>query len=749
MWEKIKKQTWQWRGVLIAAPAVAAAVIGIRSIGWMQGWELGFLDNFFRFRPSEAIDERILIVEATEEDIRKLKWPLSDEKLAKLIEILKGYKPRVIGLDIYRDLPVEPGHEKLEKIFSSTPNLIGIQKVVGSSSGYAVNPPPTLSKLEQVSANDFVIDEDSRVRRTLLSVGDKDGNTFLTLGVQLALNYLEAEGIQLEQIDPNTQKMKLGKAVFMPFVKNDGSYVNTDAGGYQIIANFRNLKGRFRSITMSDVLEGRSPSNLIRDRIILIGITAESGGDYFYTPYSIGLLQQTSGVALHAEVASQLVSTALDGRPQISFWSDSQENIWIVTWSLVGAILAWTQRYRKLFINNRPKILTKIPITAISISLVSICLVGGCYLAFLQFWWIPVVPAFLALNASAITVIAYIARNTSGMRQAFGRYLTDEVVATLLETPGGFKIGGENKIVTILVCDLRGFSILSDQLLPQKLVEVINLYLEAMTNIVSKYKGTINDFMGDGIFIIFGAPITRENDVQRAVACAIAMQLEMKNLNHKLATMNFPSLGMGIGIHTGEVLAGNVGSQQRAKYTVMGSNVNMASRIETYTVAGQILVSEETYKQINSIVRMDSHIKVQPKGFNKSINIYEVGGIGDEYNMFLDQKKETLMTLHKTIPIHLQIIEDKHISQEKIFAHIVKLSSDSAMLRLPYPLEILTNIRINLMISDKNNQGLDIYAKITENLNENKTNVRVNFTVLPSGISVYFESILNSLSENI
>jgi adenylate cyclase len=725
------------------APTVAVGLIAIRNAGWIQGWELAAWDNFFRLRPAEVIDSRILIVEAKEEDVRKLKWPLSDEKLAKLLKILREYKPRVIGLDIYRDLPVEPGHDELEKIFSSTPNLIGIQKVVGGSSGYAVNPPPTLSKLEQVSANDFVIDEDSRVRRTLLSVGDKDGNIFLTLGVQLALSYLEKEGIELEQIDSSTQKMKLGKATFLPFTANDGSYRNIDAGGYQIISNFRNLKGNFSSVTMSDVLDGKVRPDIVRDRIVLIGITAESGEDYFYTPYSIGLLQQTSGVALHGEVASQLVSAALDGRQQIHFWADNTENIWIFFCSLIGGTIAWTQRYRKLSGNNKSNIFIKIPITGIGISVIATCLIGGCYLAFLNNWWIPVVPGCLALIASTIGVTAYNARNTSGLRQAFGRYLTDEVVANLLETPGGFKIGSENKNVTILVCDLRGFSVISDKLSPQQLVEVINLYLESMTEIVSDYKGIINDFMGDGIFIIFGAPITREDDIQRAVACAITMQLAMDKINHKLAAMNLPSIEMGIGIHTGEVLAGNIGSQQRAKYTIMGSNVNLASRIESYTVGGQILISEQTYEKIKLILRVDGQMQVQPKGSSDLIVLYEIGGIGGDYNAFLSNKKETLIPLAQAIKINLQIIENKNISQEKILASIVKLSSHSAMLCLPSPLENLTNICIQLVTGHESLKNLDIYAKVVEVVDKYNTNIIIRFTLVPVEISNYFQSILN------
>ncbi|MBD0346216.1 MAG: CHASE2 domain-containing protein, partial [Coleofasciculus sp. Co-bin14] len=246
MWTKLSQFLWQWRGVLIAAPSVAGLLIGLRLAGWLQGVELAALDEFFRLRPTEPVDSRIVIVEVNEADIQKAgQWPISDATLAKLLEILKQQQPRAIGLDIYRDLPVEPGHQELVKLFESTPNLIGIQKVVGGSSGSAVNPPPALSKLGQVGANDFVVDNDGKIRRSLFSLKDtKSGQLIQSFGVALALRYFKAEGIEPKEIDP---------AIFPAFDANDGGYVRADAGGYQILSNFRNLRQGFRTISMTQV----------------------------------------------------------------------------------------------------------------------------------------------------------------------------------------------------------------------------------------------------------------------------------------------------------------------------------------------------------------------------------------------------------------------------------------------------------------------------------------------------------------
>ncbi|KST66311.1 CHASE2 domain-containing protein [Mastigocoleus testarum] len=731
MWVSLKELMWQWRGVLIASPSVALLLIGLRLAGLLQSLELAAWDQFFRLRPSETVDSPITIVEMNESDIRKLGWPLSDAKLARLLSVIKQHKPRVIGLDFYRDLPVEPGFEELEKVFASTPNLFAIHKVIGSTVGFGVNPPTKLRELGQVSASDIVVDQDGRVRRNLLSVENKDGEITLGLGTQLALSYLEAEGISLEIIDEQASKLKLGKGIFIELDENDGGYIRNDIGGYQILANFHNLRAGFPTISMSQVLEGKITAKFIRDRIVLIGPTAESLGDFFYTPYR----DRSSGVSIHADIASQIISAAKEGRPQIQVWSDTYEYLWIAIWSLVGATLSWAQRYKK---QTRWSHLS----SSLIILLLGTCLLGGSYLAF---WkaalWIPVVPGFLALFGGATTVTGIVARDSSKMRQTFGRYLTNEVVATLLETSEGLKIGGEKKHVTVLISDLRGFSAMSEQVSPEKVLEIINLYLAEMTDTINHYKGTINDFMGDGIFVMFGAPVSFADNAQRAVSCAISMQLAMDGINQKLLQMQLPPLEMGIGIHSGEVLAGSIGSYQRAKYTVMGSNVNLAARIETYTVGGQILVSQETLDAVGEIMRISGELQVQPKGFTNPITIYEVEGIGGKYNLFLQDKKESLKVLATKILVKYRVTQGKHISDKVLQGWLVKLSLDSADICTGEPLQVLSNLRVQLATDDEKLNHQQIYAKVVKVLDEKQNYFRLRFTALPTDIKVCFQDL--------
>ncbi|WP_041781416.1 CHASE2 domain-containing protein [Allocoleopsis franciscana] len=745
MWAKLRQQLWQWRGVLIAAPSVAALLIGLRSAGLLQGLELAALDQFFRLRSKESVDSRIVIVGINEADIQKAgHWPLSDAKLAKLLETLKQQQPRAIGLDLYRDLPVEPGHQELIKVFASTPNLIGIQKVVGNSYGLAVNPPPTLSKFGQVGANDFVVDTDGKIRRSLLTLKDKSGKTIPSLATRLALTYLETKGIKLEIIDETKQKYKLGKATFTPFNAHDGGYFFADAGGYQILSNFRNLRQGFRTLSMTDVLQGRVPVNSVRDRIVLIGVTGESVRDSFYTPYSSRQVSQAAtsfaGVEIHADVVSQILSAALEGRPLIKVWSEPMEWLWIFGWAVVGATLSWIRRYRD-------GVTQRSPLTVVSIFFAGGGLVYGNYLAFLQGWWIPVVPPVLALAGSTIAISSYVAYTATGMRQTFGRYLTDEVVANLLETPEGLQLGGEKRKVTILMSDLRGFSALSERVSSETAVEVINFYLEVMTEVISDYHGTINEIMGDGILVMFGAPIAREDDSQRAIACAIAMQLAMDKVNNKAQQMNLPSLDMGIGINTGEVLVGNIGSKKRAKYTVMGSPVNLAARIESYTVGGQILVSKDTLKEVGSIVRVDETLQIQPKGFQEPITVYEIGGIGGEFNLFVPKKEEVLVVLSQAIPVQYTVLQGKYMGEKVFQGTLVKLSTGSAQICSEYPVELLSNLKMNLVTGMEKARGLgDIYAKVVEISADSPTNFCVRFTGIPAEVAALLYYLRDSSS---
>ncbi|HVR60538.1 MAG TPA: adenylate/guanylate cyclase domain-containing protein [Polyangia bacterium] len=221
------------------------------------------------------------------------------------------------------------------------------------------------------------------------------------------------------------------------------------------------------------------------------------------------------------------------------------------------------------------------------------------------------------------------------IRQIFGRYLSDEIVESLLESPGGLQLGGELRVITILMADLRGFTPLCETIEPSQVVTILNNYLGAMTDVIARHGGTINEFIGDGILAMFGAPVRRDDDARRAVACAVEMQQAMRAVNARSAALGLPAVEMGIGLNTGEAVVGNIGSDRRAKYGVVGRHVNLASRIESHTVGGQILAAASTIEQAGAGVRIDGETEIVPKGFAASMRIYDVGGIAAPYNIFV------------------------------------------------------------------------------------------------------------------
>lgn len=759
MWKTVSQYLWRWRGILVAVPVITVTILGLRAIGVLQASELAVLDLFFQLRPPEPIDERVVIVEINEADIQAIGYPIPDGKLAQVLNTLKQQNPHAIGLDLYRDLPIGSGREELVKVFQSTSNLIGI-RTVGGESGPSVNAPPELDPA-QISSNDLVPDTDGKIRRNLLSLADRRGEVLMTLGFHTARLYLEAEGIDLEVVDADQQQYRLGKTVFKPIDQNDGGYVRAAVGGFQLLSNFRNLKSGLRTISFTDALNQQIPAGFAQGRVVFIGYTAISTADFFLTPYSSGWFDssfsRTSGVTLHADLASQLISAALDGRPFIRVWSDSLEGLWIFGWSLVGATIAWRGRVRqrqKMGKYNQTR-RQWFKLRHESIFLPGLSIVGlatgltvGSYMLFLHGLWIPVVPGVLALFSAAVVVIGYVAYHVTAIRQTLSRYLTDQVATSLLETPEGLNIGGERRTVTILMSDLRGFSAISERLTPEAAMMLLNRYLEVMVDVITDYGGTINEILGDGIFVIFGAPMLAPDDAERAVACAIAMQLALATLNEQNHTLNLLPIEMGIGVHTGEVLAGNIGSQKRAKYAVVGRNVNLTARIESCTVGGQVFVSQETVDQVGMDLIISAPMQVELKGFQEPIMIHDVIGIRGQFNLMLPQPEDMLIPLRKSLPLVYSILEDKQLAAEQWPGRLVQLSRHRAELHADRPLELRKNLKIRLLVNDEPFAAWgDLYAKVVQVSDSYPHQAMLHFTHIPPELHRYFQRLYQSIAE--
>jgi len=305
-------------------------------------------------------------------------------------------------------------------------------------------------------------------------------------------------------------------------------------------------------------------------------------------------------------------------------------------------------------------------------------------------------------------------RERDRIRNTFGRYMSDDVAKAILESPEGSQIGGAKRDVTTIMTDLRGFTSIGERLPAEDVVTILNIYLETMTDIILKYKGTIVAFIGDAILIIFGAPIARKDDVQRAVACTVEMQQAMQAVNTRCRDMGYPEIQQGIGVNTGKVIVGNIGSEKQMKYDCIGRNVNLASRIESYTVGGQILISESTKAACAATLRIDGRNEVFPKGFRQPIMIYDVGGIGGDFNVYLEPRKTAkLLKPEHPIKTEFNIFKGKEAGTYVYGGTIVSLNRQEAQLRSDAPMNTLDNLKMTLF--DPNNRAItaELFAKVT------------------------------------
>ena len=466
MLSQLKSTLKRWQEVLIVAPVVASFTIAGNLTGICQILEWTALDRMISLRPTEPTDDRVVVVTYDESDIDQIgQWPFSDAVLAELISKISQFKPRAIGMDIYRNLAVEPGQEQLVRVLQTTPNLIGIEKALGNS----VPAAPTLIEQGQVALADLILDSDGKVRRALISIQDRE-QIKLSLGARLALMYLDAEGITLESVTPafpnlrgDRQQLKLAQARFSPFRSNDGGYVHADAGGYQILLNYRGTEANFKTVSAIDVLNDRIPPGLMSDRVVLIGARAESLNDFFYTPYSnsiFGSPQRTPGVIIHANIVSQIISTAIDGRPLIQVLPEWLEWLWILSWSFIGAIVSnWLLKGHQF----NSSLLSSIKWSFLSIVIAGGSLVSMTYVAYLTGWWLPVFTPILALSGSTLAMgtchnrylhqLAFI----DGLTQIPNRRYFDQSLDR-----EWLKSKHKNIPLSLIVCDVDHFKIYND-----------------------------------------------------------------------------------------------------------------------------------------------------------------------------------------------------------------------------------------------------------------------------------------------
>ncbi len=385
-----------WRGILGISLGVSALILGLRQLGILERAELSTFDLFTRWQSHSNLDDRLLIVAVTEEDIEKL--GKSDQVLNQLITKLEQYQPQAIGLDIYRDLPSEPGHIELITTLQVSNNVIAVCQS-GSDRSAGVGPPATVP-VERLGFSDVVVDFDGLVRRNLLAL-TPDPNSKCqaasSFALQLALQYLRNQGLNWQKTAKG--ELLIGSTRFKPIEKQTGGYQSVDPRGYQILLNYSSPQVA-QQVSLSQVLTGKINPSWVKDRIVLIGVTAPSGNDFFFTPYTAGQQNfRMAGVEVHAQMVSQILSAVLDRRPLIWGWPEAVELIWVWAWVGLGTIIASTIR--------RPLLL----LLGGAAGLVGLS--GICYLLFIYGGWVPLVPSALGFAGAIVCVISFQAYRTN------------------------------------------------------------------------------------------------------------------------------------------------------------------------------------------------------------------------------------------------------------------------------------------------------------------------------------------------
>jgi adenylate cyclase len=603
---------------------VFALVTSVRETGLLQSAELFVYDKCLAWRSgADMTDPRIVLVEISESDINKYDFPVPDDLFAKLLDIIERGQPVAIGLDIFRDLPVPRDGSRLaelNRVLRQNQNIVGIFRFGDMEHPIKIPFPPALADSpDRYGINDFPF-EFGAVRRAFLLVWDNQQNVYQSFSLALAMR----AGVAPEQVESG---LRVGKAAFPRFKRNDGGYVRADDGGHQFLLDFKSPR-KFAIYSLDDVLSNRVDQQTWRGKIVLIGDEAESAHDFETTPLQVNV----PGVELHAQTVNQLLRAAERGDKVTTSLGEPAEIGWIFAWCFFGVAIG--------FLVRKPIVLLT------TCGGVVAALAAICWIAFTRDFWLPFVPALGGNLAAAAIITGYTRhlerkdRNT--LMSLFSQHVSRAIAQSMWEHREEFMDGNRPRpqklTATVLFTDLRNFSTVSEKLQAAEVMDWINEYMEALAQHVEAHRGFINKYMGDAIMAVFGFPIasTEEaairQDAVNAIRCALDMGNELGRLNENWQKLGHAPVQMRVGIFSGPAVAGCIGSTERLEFTVMGDTVNTAARLESFDkdYASQdtcrILIGHSTFQLLDGQFRTELVQTIELKGKQEKTTIYRVLG---------------------------------------------------------------------------------------------------------------------------
>ncbi|MBD2070026.1 CHASE2 domain-containing protein [Leptolyngbya sp. FACHB-671] len=407
LWQRFRQQAIVWCEVALPGLLIIVLVLLIRWTGLLQIQEWMAFDSLSSRCSSSTAEHFIVIVGIDEADLDRVGgFPIPDQTLVDLLKTLQRYSPAVIGLGLFRDMPVQPGHDALAQMLAQNLNLVGVEMALNPEPSLNIKPPSMLPS-ERIGFVDVSVDEDGKLRRMVLASQTERGMLY-SFALQLAQRYLASQNIPFQAENFTSKSIQLGTSELSQFQASSGGYIRAKTMGHQALFNFCAAQSLFQTLSLTDVLQQNFAPEWIRDRIVIIGMTAPSVKDVFFTSALretlssrlisrlIPATQLIYGVEVQAHAANQIINIALTRQPQLRVWADAWEYLWIASWGLLGIML---------------EILLQSPWRSVlSLVVATAILIGISFFALILGWWIPLVPAGLALNGAGL-VTAFLERN--------------------------------------------------------------------------------------------------------------------------------------------------------------------------------------------------------------------------------------------------------------------------------------------------------------------------------------------------
>lgn len=571
---------------LFLSGAVAVFVGGIFELGLFGTWQAKLADKLFLPRPPA---EDIVILAIDDESLQAIgQWPWPRAVHGRALTFLASLQPRAVGYDVIFSEPSRLGASDDAALAAALKKLPMILPLEGA--------PLNLGPNQKFLAEDFItsleIFKQAAVGQGSVNVlADEDGV------VRRLPLFIEGRG---QKIPAFSLAMAYQADVSLP-----------DKLGPVLRLNFAGPPGTFRTVSFLDVYEQRALPEVFRDKLVLVGLTSQDLHDNQMTPFSLG--QAMAGVEIHANALDTLISGKF-------LREVSRYNVWLAIFLLSLAVALIFNFVSRIWL-------------AAGLNL----LVGALYILAALFAfgqgliWNLVYPS-LALVLSLIIVLAYYyfseSKEKRYLRQSFQFYLEGSVIEEIIKDPAKLRLGGEKKEMSVLFSDIRGFTSLSEKNDPAMMVSLLNEYFTAMTEVIFETGGVLDKFMGDAIMAFWGAPKNEPNHAFLACEAALKMRERLVKLNQDWSGRSWPAIEIGVGINSGQMIVGNMGSAKRFDYTVIGDNVNLASRLEGLNKQYQagIIISRFTFERVKDKFECAYLDKVSVKGKETAVEIYHLTG---------------------------------------------------------------------------------------------------------------------------